>query len=447
MLLLYSRTITPRLQYITNFIGKGIGGIPINLTSDLEEFRNCKDPKINYSPEEICQDEFRVANAELLFEQIIRPQSVQCFEANGYKAFFKTAGAGFLFDIFAACFYLLSRYEEYLPHQKDMYGRYAHENSLAFNENFLQLPLINIWLEDFGKILRLKFPTLKKQSSSFTFLPTYDIDIAFSYKHKGLGRNIGGFFKSIIRSQGGSLTERMNVIKGKQADPFDAFGWLDELHKKFRLTPYYFFHVASSTGKYDKNISPYNKHMQELIRRHAERYTIGVHPSWQSGDRPSLLKEEIQVLKNISQKEITISRQHFIRLTLPGTYRQLIEAGIESDFSMGYGSINGFRASVASPFYWYDLKRENQTSLLLYPFCFMDANSFFEQKISSNEALEELRMYYSMIKSINGMMITIWHNSFLGTDKMFSGWKETYESFISGLSMPEEPAAGVPGIL
>jgi hypothetical protein len=29
-------------------------------------------------------------------------------------------------------------------------------------------------------------------------------------------------------------------------------------------------------------------------------------------------------------------------------------------------------------------------------------------------------------------MITIWHNSFLGTGKMFAGWRDVFEKFVSG---------------
>jgi len=38
-----------------------------------------------------------------------------------FSAFFKSEG-DYPFDIFSAVFYLLSRYEEYLPYKKDMYG-------------------------------------------------------------------------------------------------------------------------------------------------------------------------------------------------------------------------------------------------------------------------------------------------------------------------------------
>ena len=98
---------------------------------------------------------------------------------------------------------------------------------------------------------------------------------------------------------------------------------------------------------------------------------------------------------------------------------------------MGYGSINGFRASVASSFYWYDLQKEEQTNLLLHPFCFMEANCFFEQKYLPQRAYEEMMHYYNAVKGVSGTMITIWHNSFLGNFRSFAGWKEVYEEFIS----------------
>src|SRR6185436_1570128 len=138
---------------------------------------------------------------------------------------------------------------------------------------------------------------------------------------------------------------------------------MDKLHDKNNLKPIYFFHVGNKKGRYDKNILPTHPAMQQLIKQHAGKYSLGIHPSWASGDEEDLLNEEIKTLESATGKKITSSRQHYIRFTLPHTFRRLIAAGITDDYSMGYGSINGFRASVASPFYWYDLKREKQTDL------------------------------------------------------------------------------------
>ncbi|MEI9910100.1 MAG: hypothetical protein WDO71_10735 [Bacteroidota bacterium] len=171
-----------------------------------------------------------------------------------------------------------------------------------------------------------------------------------------------------------------------------------------------------------------------MIHDHVIRYPVGIHPSWKSGDDVSLLTKEIETLSQLNGSPVVSSRQHYIRFNLPDGYRRLIDNGIQFDFSMGYGSINGFRASVASPFYWYDLEKEEQTKLTLFPFCYMEANSFYEQKNSAREALEEMRHYYKVIKSVNGYFIMIWHNSFLGTDTLYAGWRDVYEQFIKEVS-------------
>jgi hypothetical protein len=431
--LIYTEKITPRLQYITDFIGREMGGQPFPLTTDRFYFSDFSGPKINYSHERIHPDDFFIIPYTLLFEEGIREQAISCIDVNGEKAFFKTGG-DYPFDIFAASFYLLSRYEEYLPHRLDEYGRYAHENSLAYREGFLQRPLVNNWIQDFEKTVKIKFPAFSFQHPSFSFLPTYDIDEAFAYRHKGIVRALGGMVKSAIGGQWEILKERLQVMRQQSGDPYDAYKWMDQLHEKNNLQPIYFFQVAAQRGKYDKNILPSQPAMKQLIRQHAEKYSMGIHPSWKSGDEESLLQDEIKTLESAGGRKITASRQHYIRFKLPHTFRRLIAAGISDDYSMGYGSINGFRASVAVPFYWYDLKYEKSTSLLLHPFCFMEANSCFEQQYLPQRAYEEMMHYYHAVKSVNGTLITIWHNNFLGTYPLFRGWREVYNDFVSGIS-------------
>jgi hypothetical protein len=61
----------------------------------------------------------------------------------------------------------------------------------------------------------------------------------------------------------------------------------------------------------------------------------------------------------------------------------------------------------------------------------MDANSYYEQKQNAEQAYEELIHYLDVCKTVNGTLITIWHNNFLGTAKEFRGWKDIYENFIA----------------
>ncbi|NOT51499.1 MAG: hypothetical protein HOP10_09505 [Chitinophagaceae bacterium] len=428
-MIIYSKTITPRLRYITGLIGKEIIGRPFELTDAIDKYKQEGGAKMNYSDRVLGDDELHLFPHSLLFEDDVKEQETACFETNGYKAFFKTGG-DYPFDIFAASFYLLSRYEEYLPHTKDLYGRYAHENSLAFKNDFLNIPLVNVWINEFVQKLKQKFPAFSIQHPAFCFLPTYDIDEAYSYKHKSWWRRTGAVIKDLLTTGMERVRLRKKVLKNETDDPFDSYDWIDVLHQANKITPRYFFLVPGKTGKYDRNILPTEPALQSLIKRHADKYDIGVHPSWQSGDEPSLLKTEIETIENITKKKIVSSRQHFIRFNLPETFRRLIDAGIKEDFSMGYGSVNGFRASVASPFYWYDLEKDEPTSLLLYPFCYMEANSFYEQNLTPWQALHEMTHYYNEVKKVNGTFITIWHNTFLGTDSTFKGWREVYAGFF-----------------
>lgn len=438
--LIFSHSITPRLEYIVEFLSQYYG-LSFRQTSSEEQYKaGTEECKINYSYHRLLPGEIFIHSHVLLTESYIRPVKIECFEQRSYKAFFRTEGE-FGFDIFAAIFYLLTRYEEYLPHEDDEFGRFPHTASLAWRENFLHLPLINIWLEDFRKWLAEKNRLFESPSTRFNFLPTYDIDMAWSYRNKGFKRNTGALLLLLMKLRFRKIHQRIRVLRRRHPDPFDSYDWMDELHKSLQLDPVYFFLVAKEKGRHDKNIDPSNAEFRELIIDLAGKYKLGLHPSWISGDHPILLSKEKHWLESIAGRSINSSRQHFIRFRLPVTYQRLLACGITEEYSMGYGSINGFRASIAGIFYWYDLKHEERTNLRIHPFCFMDANAFYEQKLSAQEAFVELKSFRSVIQSVKGTMITIWHNSFLGTAEEFKGWKEVYREFIEGMDEPVEASA------
>ena len=436
-MLIYSHTITPRLLYITRFILGEITDIPFQITRDISEYTGFTGAKINYSPQQIDQTEIWIKPAALLFETNIIEQEISCQIKNDYKTFYNTGG-DLGFDLFAASFYLVTRYEEYLPYIEDMYGRFAHENSLAFREGFLHQPLVNIWMKEFRMLFAERFPSLQLRHPRFNFIPTYDIDMAWSYKHKGFIRNSGGLLKDVVKGNLSAVKDRLSVLANLKDDPYASFEWLHKMHEVNRLQPVYFFLMAKANGRYDKNIDPGLPAMQLLIQQQAERYLVGIHPSWQSSNDISCLNTEKEILESIIHQKIIYSRQHYLRFHLPHTFRQLMSVGIKHDYSMGYGSINGFRASIASPYVWYDLEKDQPTDLLLHPFCFMDANAFYEQRLTSDNALNELRLFSKQIQQYGGTLITIWHNNFLGTDPSYKGWKEVYQQWISEIKNKDD---------
>ncbi len=432
MLLIYSTSNTPRLAYMATELAAAIG-IETKLTTDIAEFKLHPSARINYAAVPITDNEIHIAPVSLLFESNIHPQTISGFNYEGHFAFFKTEG-NFPFDVLAAAFYLISRYEEYLPHTLDMYGRFAHENSTAFKNDFLQLPLVNSWFRQLQLEIAAKFLPTVFTPSAFQFIPTYDIDIAWSYLNKGYARNAGGLFKSLLKFKFAEAKERIEVLVGIAKDPFDIYGWLNELHLSKQLQPIYFFLLAQQNRGYDKNIPVANKNFQQLIRVQSDKYATGIHPSWQSGNDEKLLKQEINLLSQFANRKAYQSRQHYIRMKFPGTYRQLLEAGITEDYSMGYGSINGFRASYCLPFKWFDVEKNEVTTLTIFPFCYMEANSIFEQHFTADQALAEATHYYKAVKEVNGMMITVFHNHLITAQENRIKWRRMYQQLLDVLT-------------
>jgi hypothetical protein len=417
---------SPRLRYVLDFLSAYYAQ-PFALSSDASAGAD-----VHYG-ESDSGTSLQVRPSSLLSETGIRAFEPSCAQhPAGFTVLFPDDGP-LGFDLFAAIFYLLSRYEEYGPHAKDEYGRYAHSNSIAFRKGFLQQPVIHLWLDHFRKQL-----TGTSLRPPFSVLSSIDVDMAWSYRHKGFIRNAGGLLQSVLRRKG-NAGERVAVLWRRRPDPFDAFPFLQECQQKYEVPCAYFIHCGLQRNRFDKNIPLQHPAMQQLVRDLSRGALTGLHPSWASGDDPSLIGREKEALETALAAPVTASRQHYIRFTLPDTFRQLIAAGIRDDYSMGYGSINGFRASVAMPFYWYDLEAERQTSLLLHPFCFMDANAYYEQQQDIAGTRRELAHYHDQLRIWGGTMITIWHNSFLGTGAEFAGWRELYEEFLQNVSAGGSP--------
>ena len=190
-LLIYCPKITPRHQYIFKVLFSDIYVIEYSLTDDKEAYIASEFVKINYSKNSICHDEVFVESNGLLSEKGINELDIQIQLVNGEPAFFiATNKNAYPFDIFATSFYLISRYEEYLPHLKDKYNRYKAEESLAYKHRFLQKPIVNIWLKQFIHQLQSQFPNLIIQYPKFKYISTIDIDNAYLYKGKGFIRSV-----------------------------------------------------------------------------------------------------------------------------------------------------------------------------------------------------------------------------------------------------------------
>jgi len=399
----------------------------VELTSDKTHFKQSNKAKINYSDQQIEKNELHLTPHHLLKEKSIESQQINVQFQNSLPFFFQTnQNADFQYDIFAASFYLLARYEEYLPFKADEHGRFPASESLASRASFLSLPVVNLWLLAFKKVLLQKFPTLKFQQPKYRFQPTLDIDMAWAYRYKGWKRILGGSWRSLSKGAINDFFERFAVLMRLKKDPYFIFPYFDELHKKYKVSPIFFF-LVGIYDKYDKNIPPEHSKMRDLIQAIHRQYPLGVHPSYHSNEDLWILRKEVKTLSDITRRPVLKSRQHYLKLHLPLTYQKLIKAGIQEDYSMGYADQVGFRASVAHSFWWYDLKKEEQTNLRIHPFQIMEVTLKEYLHLSPKQAEAKIIQLIDATKQVGGDFRFIWHNSSFSSIGGWEKWRYLYE--------------------
>lgn len=429
-LLIYAQKKTNRLNYTFKLVFADLLKFPYRITTNLEEFQSSDLPKIVYADEPVSDDLFFQSNGFLL-RRGVESLNFEPFAYGESKAFFpiENENAVLPFDVFAAIFFLVSRYEEYQPYVSDEHGRFTADLSISKELGILNKPLVNIWVLEIKSVLQKKYPEMKFIERKYKFVPTYDIDQAFAYAQKGLVRTLGGYLLDLVEFNWKAIGQRTKVVFGFEKDPFNTFDLQIEYQKKYNLRPFYFI-LFGRYGQYDKNINFRNKHFGNLVKRLGDYAQIGIHPSYGTFEYPERLSSEIANLGKVLNKEVTRSRQHFLRLLLPDTYRILIENDITDDYSMGYAMMPGFRAGICSSYNFYDLDIEEETKLRIHPFAVMDGTLRDYMKLTPADAIEQLRQLIYEVKKVNGTFISLWHNEPLSNEKRWEGWRRVYEEML-----------------
>lgn len=430
MLLILIPKETNRLHFTMQLIFTRLLGLEIGYTNENTVFEQYNGPKFSYGVAVKGKHLYFASNG-LLFESRIAARELRHFTFEGGIVFFPVNDKdSFLpFDLFSASFYLVSRYEEYLPHIRDNHNRYLASGSDAYQQGYLNKPLVNMWSFKIKAILLERFPDLKITTPVYSFIPTIDIDAAYAYKNKGITRAIGGIAKAFQNREYDEVRHRIRVLLRLEHDPFETFELQMQLQKKYNYQAIYFILLADY-GPNDKNIPYNNRYFQRLIRYLADYAEIGIHPSYASSSQPSLMVMETARLSKILKRDVEISRQHFLKLSMPETYRNLINNDIVKDYTMGYAEVPGFRASICTPFPFFDLDQDSITTLIIYPFTVMDGTLHDYMKLSPQKATETINELISEVKKVGGTFIPLWHNPALNEEGDWKGWLKVYIDMV-----------------
>lgn len=221
----------------------------------------------------------------------------------------------------------------------------------------------------------------------------------------------------------------MLTVLNFKTDPYNTFSTLLKIKNEFKVDTIFFFLIGDYTT-FDKNVSSSNINLKSLIKSVADYSKVGLLFSYFTFNDAVMLKKEKLRLENIINRPITCSSQHYLRLSLPETYQNLIDLDLKEDYTMGFEKSVGFRASTCSPFYFYDLDFESQTPLKIFPYAVMDVTLKEHMELSNAESLAKILELKNEVQKVNGTFISVFHNDTLCENEYWNGWTNIYKATV-----------------
>lgn len=431
-LLVYSEQTTPRLAYACEVVIRRGLACDVQIIDDRSHYLAYDGLRLNYSTQGELPG-FHIKPCGLLAETGVRDIACTTDHWEGLPTLFPNQEGAVPFDLLAAAFYLVTRYEEYINGPRDQFGRFPATQSLAFKKQFLHQPVIDQWIKLLHQKMHEADPRMPAWRHHFNFHSTIDVDSAFAYRHKGPLRTLGGMAKDLLRADFRNLSARLRCLTGRMEDPYDTYAWFHDLHERHRTDVIWFFLLADF-DTHDKGV-PYTSHaLAGRMRECAQKGRVGIHPGFAAHDEAKKLTTEVDRFTVMMGERPQLSRQHYLRLTFPETYRDLCALEIAEDHTMGFADQPGFRAGTSRPFPWYDLAREEQTMLMVYPFAVMDATLRRYLKLEPETAIERLRQIGESLRECDGTFTVLWHNESVATSGEWAGWRSVYQSLIQDFS-------------
>ena len=414
MVLVLVDDISARIQYTFDFIFK-MRGVEYTLVESIDTFNDFQGAKLNYSKQK-CSDGISFTPSGLLNETGIwngnlvkvKIESVDYLSFNGNK------------DLVASVFYVLTRMEEYNCYSYDDHDRFPFSHSILKKYEWVEQAVCDRWAS-YIIVDLLKVEVVK---SKVEIIPTFDIDNTYAFKLKSGKRRALSKLKDVVKLDAKRITKRKSVENGEK-DPYDTFDKIIEVGKQFSGVKV--FWLTASEGSKDRNVPIGNIQHRKLIKRVAQSVEVNIHPSYGSFLNASQVMSERDGLESITGSSIVRSRQHFLRFQLPKSYRDLIDAGIRNDYSMGFAENVGFRSGTARAHNWFDLERNEVTELTLHPFTYMDGTLLEYMSLTPEESKRRIQKLYAEIQNFGGDFIFLWHNETIGEYGKWKGWSQVLD--------------------
>jgi hypothetical protein len=338
-------------------------------------------------------------------------------------------------DVFGSVFFMLTRYEEAVKPDRDRHDRFLTAASLAFQEGFVDRPIVNEYMEVLWWAIRRLRPGLKRKERAFRVTATHDVDapfeLLFCSPRKIIHRTCGEFLIGRGPVWAGKRFARwVQVRRTGQGDPFDTFDWMMDQSERAGIESAFFF-MAGGETPFEFPYPLAHPKVGGLIQRILGRgHEIGFHPSYATAADEAAWMEEWRGLRDrVDGERIRGGRQHYLRFRIPRTWRFWDDAGFDYDSTLCFADQAGFRCGTCYEYPVFDVERQETLRLRERPLIVMERSIMGEKFMGlgmTGEALESMLALKERCKMFNGDFVLLWHNNLLVEDRQ----KEMYQRLL-----------------
>lgn len=359
--------------------------------------------------------------------------------ANGEYLFIGTNEIRIGIDILGSSFFMLTRYEEYVKKERRDYDQFSAKDSIAYQEGFLERPIINEYVELLWWCINKLWPGLKRKKREYKFIPTHDVDRPSALLGFGHRLQLQRFAGDILyRKDWSAFFKRGQIcmellkygFKGEWKYTFDHIMDISEL---YNVKSTFFFMTPTGLPEYDGLYHIDHPDIVNLIKHIIARgHNIGIHPSYASYNNPEIIKDNVNRLRKVmNQSGIKCrigGRQHYLRWEAATTWQAYEDAGLVYDTTLSFADHIGFRCGVCYDYSCFNLITRQQLHLREYPLIIMDVTAFYEMGLIKEQVVERSIILKNICQRYNGNFVILWHN-----DKFIeSEMVRTYNEILKG---------------
>ncbi|MEA5598793.1 polysaccharide deacetylase family protein [Rivularia sp. UHCC 0363] len=330
-------------------------------------------------------------------------------------------------DIFGSAFFMLTRYEEIIKPERDSHDRFPASASLAYQEGFLDRPIINEYLEILWACLKHLWSGLKRKPRNFQTYISHDVDEPFRYAFTGIlpliKRCAGDTLKRRNTTQAvNNISNWIQVKTGNpNTDPCNNFDLIMDISEKHNLKSAFYFITDHSAGKIDGVYNITHPLIRSLLHKiHQRGHEIGLHTSYNTYTDTTQTKKEFEILKQVCAEEGIQQnnwggRQHFLRWQTPTTFQNWENAGLDYDSTLCFADMAGFRCGICYEFPTFNVNTRQTLKLRERPLIVMECTVIDERYMNlgldGDAALQMMTKFKQRCQLFEGDFTLLWHNS------------------------------------